>query len=105
MLDMAISQYAYGKLQVTRLAGKKLPFPGGFDEDGNLTDDPGAIEKTRRMIPIGYWKGSSFSFMLDLLGAILTDGVGAADLDHKDQGSCGGASQVMIVIDPKKIMT
>ena len=26
-LDMAISQYAYGKLQVTRLAGKKLPFP------------------------------------------------------------------------------
>ncbi len=105
MLDMAISQYAYGKLQVTRLAGKKLPFPGGFDEDGNLTDDPGAIEKTRRMIPIGYWKGSSFSFMLDLLGAILTDGVGAADLDHKGQGSCGGASQVMIVIDPKKIMT
>ncbi|WP_373164622.1 3-dehydro-L-gulonate 2-dehydrogenase [Agathobaculum sp. Marseille-P7918] len=101
-LDMAISQYAYGKLQVTRLAGKKLPFPGGFDKDGNLTDDPGAIEESMRILPIGYWKGSSFSFMLDILGSILTDGVGAVDLNAETKGSCGGCSQVMIVIDPKK---
>ncbi len=103
-LDMAISQYAYGKLQVTRLAGKKLPFPGGFDKDGNITDDPGAIEESMRIMPIGYWKGSSFSFMLDILGSILTDGVGAVDLDAATKGSCGGCSQVMIVIDPKKII-
>ena len=30
LMDMAMSQYSYGKLQVTRLAGKKLPFPGGL---------------------------------------------------------------------------
>jgi len=102
-LDMAISQYAYGKLQVTRLAGKKLPFPGGFDKNGNITDDPGAIEDSMRIMPIGYWKGSSFSFMLDILGSILTDGIGAADLDKKGMGSCGGASQVLIIIDPSKI--
>lgn len=101
-LDMAISQYAYGKLQVTRLAGKKLPFPGGFDKDGNLTDDPGAIEESMRILPIGYWKGSSFSFMLDILGSLLTDGVGAVDLDANTKGSCGGCSQVMILIDPKQ---
>ena len=35
VLDMAMSQYAYGKLGVYRLAGKQLPFPGGFDKDGN----------------------------------------------------------------------
>ena len=104
-LDMAISQYAYGKLQVTRLAGKKLPFPGGFDKDGNLTDDPGAIEESMRILPIGYWKGSSFAFMLDILGSILTDGVGAVDLNAETKGSCGGCSQVMIVIDPKKTTT
>ena len=103
LLDMAISQYAYGKLQVLRLAGKKLPLPGGFDKDGNITDDPGAIEESMRIMPIGYWKGSSFSAMLDILGAILSDGVGAADLDASEKGSCGGCSQVMIVIDPKKI--
>ncbi len=102
MLDMAISQYAYGKLAMTRLAGGKLPLPGGFDKDGNITDDPGAIEESRRIMPIGYWKGSSLSFMLDVLGAVLSDGIGAADLDQMGRGSCGGASQVMIVIDPSK---
>lgn len=105
LLDMAISQYSYGKLQVTRLAGKKLPFPGGFDEDGNLTDDPGEIEKTRRILPIGYWKGSAFSFMLDLLGAALTDGAAAVDLNAAERGSCGGCSQVMILADPQKIIS
>ncbi|MDO4268491.1 MAG: 3-dehydro-L-gulonate 2-dehydrogenase [Eubacteriales bacterium] len=103
LLDMAISQYAYGKLAMTRLAGKKLPFPGGFDKDGNLTDDPGAIEASRRILPMGYWKGSSFAFMLDVLGALLSDGIGAADIDHVGKGSCGGASQIMILIDPDKI--
>lgn len=103
MIDMAMSQYAYGKLEVTRLAGNKLPFPGGFDNDGNLTDDPGLIEESRRILPMGYWKGSSFAFMLDILGAVLTDGVGAADIDQIGKGSCGGASQVFIVIDPAQI--
>ena len=42
VLDMAMSQYAYGKLGVYRLAGKQLPYPGGFDKDGNLTSDPGS---------------------------------------------------------------
>lgn len=102
MIDMAMSQYAYGKLQVTRLANKKLPFPGGFTKDGVLTDDPGSIEESMRILPMGYWKGSSFAFMLDILGAILSDGVCGADIDKIDKGSCGGASQVFIVIDPEK---
>ncbi|MBQ9010142.1 MAG: Ldh family oxidoreductase, partial [Clostridia bacterium] len=88
----------------TRLAGKKLPFPGGFDRDGNVTDDPGAIEESMRIMPMGYWKGSSFAFMLDILGSVLTDGVGAADMNAATMGSCGGCSQVMIVVDPRRTM-
>lgn len=103
LMDMAISQYAYGKLQVTRLAGKQLPFPGGFDKDGNVTSDPGAIEESMRIMPIGYWKGSAFSFMLDILGSVLSDGIGAADLNAATKGSCGGCSQILIVVDPSKI--
>jgi len=103
MIDMAMSQYAYGKLQVVRQAGKKLPFPGGFDKNGILTDDPGAIEESMRILPMGYWKGSSFAFMLDVLGAVLTDGICASEIDGVGKGSCGGASQVFIVIDPSRI--
>jgi 3-dehydro-L-gulonate 2-dehydrogenase len=57
-----------------------------------------------RIMPMGYWKGSSFAFMLDILGSVLSDGVGAVDLNAATKGSCGGCSQVMIVIDPKKTM-
>lgn len=104
LLDMAMSQYAYGKLEVTRQAGKELPFPGGFNLDGMLTSVPGEIEESRRILPMGYWKGSSFAFMLDVLGAVLSNGIGAADIDHTGKGSCGRASQIFIVIDPSKIM-
>lgn len=103
MIDMAMSQYAYGKLQVVRQAGKKLPFPGGFDKNGNITDDPREIEESMRILPMGYWKGSSFAFMLDVLGSVLTNGIGAADIDNVGKGSCGGASQVFIVIDPSRL--
>jgi len=93
MIDMAMSQYAYGKLQVNRLAGKKLTFPGGYDQFGQLTDDPRAIEDSRRILPMGYWKGASFAFMLDILGAILTDGIGAVKIDEIKKGSGGWCSK------------
>ena len=66
ILDMAMSLYAYGKLGVYRLAGKQLPYPGGFDKDGNLTCDPGAIEETMRGLPYGILErkryGSCFGY-------------------------------------------
>lgn len=100
MIDCALSQFSYGKLEATRLAGKELPVIGGYDENGNLTKDPGAIEKTRRMIPIGYWKGSALSIMLDLIVTVLTNANSVSKI-----GSFGretGLSQILIAIDPSK---
>ncbi len=105
VLDMAMSQYSYGKLQVTRLKKQRLPYDGGFDKDGNLTDDPGAIEESRRILPMGYWKGSGFSIMLDLISALLAGGLTTAGIDKLNKGSCGSCSQVFIAIDPSKINT
>lgn len=62
VLDMAMSQYAYGKLQVTRLKGEKLPYPGGYDKDGNLTDELGPIEQSMRILPTGYWKAQVWQY-------------------------------------------
>ncbi|PJM73341.1 3-dehydro-L-gulonate 2-dehydrogenase [Bifidobacterium primatium] len=100
VVDMAMSQYAYGKLGVYRLAGKKLPFPGGFDSEGNLTDDPGKIEDSMRILPTGYWKGSSLAIALDLAAALMSNGMTGSDMDQADNGSCGGCSQVFIAFDP-----
>ena len=48
VVDCAMSQFSYGKMEDCRLKGQKLPVPGGYDSEGNLTDDPGEIEQTRR---------------------------------------------------------
>lgn len=101
VLDMAMSQYSYGKLQVTRLKGEKLPYPGGFDKDGNLTDVPGPIEESMRILPTGYWKGSGLAIMLDAMAAFLTAGSPTNEIDKIQQGSCTGASQVFMVFDPQ----
>lgn len=100
VLDMAMSQYAYGKLGVYRLAGKDLPYPGGFDKDGNLTSDPGAIEESRRILPTGYWKGSGMALALDMAAALMAAGNCGSDIDAMGLGSCGGCCQVFIAFDP-----
>src|SRR5271155_4555445 len=64
VLDMAMSQFSYGALESYRQRGEQLPVPGGFDEQGRLTSDPAAIEKTQRTLPIGYWKGSGLALAL-----------------------------------------
>ena len=100
ILDLAMSQYSYGKLESTRLSGKKLPYPGGFDEEGRLTDDPASIEKSRRVLPFGYWKGSGLSIALDLLATLLTSGNSVMDIGGFDNEV--GLSQVLIAINPER---
>jgi len=74
VLDMAMSQFSFGALETYRKRGEQLPVVGGFDRNGELTKDPGAIETSGRPLPIGYWKGSGLSLMLDALAALLSDG-------------------------------
>ena len=100
VIDCAVSQFSYGKLEDCRLKGKKLPVPGGYDSQGNLTTDPGEIEKTWRVLPMGYWKGSGISIALDLIATVLTDGNSV-----KTIGTFGdeiGLSQILIAVDPTK---
>ena len=103
VLDSAMSQFSYGKLESTRLAGRQLPVPGGCDEDGQLTTDPAAIEKSGRALPIGYWKGSGLSILLDLIATLLSGGNAVHTI-----GTFGdeiGLTQIMIAIDPTKFGT
>lgn len=105
VLDMAMSQYSYGKLQVTRLKNERLPYPGGFDKTGTLTDVPGPIEETMRILPAGYWKGSGLAILLDIISALLSNGLSTAGIDKAGKGSCGSCNQVFIAIDPLKMNT
>ena len=101
VLDSAMSQFSYGKIEMTKFEGKQLPVPGGFDEEGNMTTDPGAIEKTWRVLPVGYWKGSGMSILLDLVAAILAGGNTVTDIGKMTSDEYG-LSQVLIAIDPER---
>lgn len=101
VVDCAMSQFAYGKLEVLRLAGKNLPVEGGYDKNGNLTKVPGDIEETRRILPMGYWKGSSLSIALDLAAALISGGNSTKDISTFPDEI--GLSQVFIAIDNKLI--
>ncbi len=101
VLDMAMSMFSYGKLDTYRKENKQLPFPGGFDTNGNLSTDPNEIYRSGRLLPMGYWKGSGLAMMLDLLAAILSGGDPTPRLDHS--GDEYGVSQVFTAWSIEKI--
>ncbi|MHB8209492.1 3-dehydro-L-gulonate 2-dehydrogenase [Mucilaginibacter sp.] len=99
VLDMAISQYSVGKLQQYKMNGEQLPLPGGYDKDGKLSNDPTAVLEAKRALPIGFWKGSGLSLVLDLLASVLSQGNSTAKITQNETES--GASQVFICIKPQ----
>lgn len=99
VLDMAISQFSYGALESYRKRGLMLPVDGGFDEQGNLTRDPAAIEATQRLLPVGYWKGSGLAVVLDMVAAMLSLGNATHQVRPEPLRETG-LSQVFVAINP-----
>ena len=104
VLDMAMSQFSYGTLESYRKRGEQLPVDGGFDEAGNLTRDPGAIEKSWRPLPIGYWKGSGLTMVLDAISAVMSLGKATHQL-APDPLLEAGVSQIFITLNPQALGT
>ena len=101
LLDVAMSMFSYGKLESYARSGKELPVEGGFDKDGNMSKDAAAILETHQPVPIGYWKGSGLSLMLDLIASSLAGGrttrqVGELPIETE-------LSQVFIAIDINRL--
>lgn len=94
VLDMALSQFSYGKLGVYRSRSAQMPYNAGFDEQDKLTKDPAQVLKTGRVLPIGLWKGSGLSVMLDLFAGILSGGF----LTHEIPPEERTLSQVFIAL-------
>lgn len=98
VLDFSQSMYSYGKLSIYRDRGEALPFEGGFDREGRLTRDAGAIEESMRVLPAGLWKGSGLAMMLDLFATVLTGGNSTMEISRQPVEYA--VSQVFIAISP-----
>ena len=72
--DVAMSMFSYGKLESYARSGKDLPVDGGLNKAQQLTKNAAEILETDQCLPIGYWKGSGLSLMLDLVASALSGG-------------------------------
>ncbi len=102
VIDMALSQFSYGKIEEYKLKNEPLPVPGGYDTKGQITTDAAEIEKSWRVLPVGFWKGSGLSIVLDMMAALLAGGNTVGDIGESLSEETG-LSQVMIAIDPTKL--
>jgi 3-dehydro-L-gulonate 2-dehydrogenase len=97
VLDMAMSQYAHGKLEVYKNKNQPLEVPGGYDTKGNLSTDAKEILASDRKLPTGYWKGAGMSLLLDILAMVLSGGKSVAEVSKSKIEYA--ISQVFIAID------
>jgi 3-dehydro-L-gulonate 2-dehydrogenase len=98
VLDTAMSQFSFGALEAYRKKGELLPVAGGFDLEGKLSHDPATIEASRRVLPIGYWKGSGLSLVLDMIAAMLSGGLATHQIPSDVERETG-LSQVFIAFN------
>lgn len=101
VLDMAMSQYSFGSMELSAMKNEELKVYGGYDSEGNLTKDPAAILESRRPLPVGYWKGAGLSLLLDLLTAVLSGGLSTHELSSRSIEY--GLSQIFISINIKNL--
>lgn len=101
VMDMAMSQFSYGSLELAKMKNEQLPVDGGFNIIGEATKDPSAILESKRVMPVGYWKGAGLSLLLDILSVILSGGRSTKEItDDKIER---GLSQVFIAIDLQQL--
>ncbi len=99
VLDMSMSQFSFGKIHEYSLKNEQLPFIGGWDHNNQLTKDPNPILENERGLPIGYWKGSALSMVLDMLATLLSAGKSTVQISEKAHET--GVSQVFLCIYPE----
>ncbi len=102
VLDMAMSQFSYGKMEDLAMKNKPLPVAGGFNKSGRLSTDPKEILNTGRPLSIGYWKGAGLSLLLDIMAAVLSGGLASFQIGRQNVEY--NVSQVFIVFDTTNLV-
>jgi LDH2 family malate/lactate/ureidoglycolate dehydrogenase len=100
VLDIAMSQAAYGKIGTYQREGKKTPPGWGLDATGKPTDDPATILAARKLLPMGDHKGAGLALMIELLTGALAGGLLSHEIAAIDAtGGDADTSKLFLAID------
>lgn len=99
VLDMALSQYSYGALEIKMRNGEKLKYDGGFSKSGAPTREPSEIMESKRALPVGLWKGSGLSLVFDMIASVMAGGQTVSEIGKQEAEF--GVSQIYIAMNPR----
>ena len=104
VLDMAISERAWGEVKIAQDIGtKKLPAHSFLDYKGNITTDP---YKAYSALPFGGYKGFAIGLLMEVLsGSLVGGGVGLKKngVDNTHYGTAWRGT-LFVAIDPSKFV-
>jgi 3-dehydro-L-gulonate 2-dehydrogenase len=101
VLDMSMSQFSYGRMESAHDKNERLPFAGGYNNAGELTEIPSEILETWRTLPAGYWKGAGLALLLDLLAAIFSGGLSTGEISRFEYEH--NLSQIFFAVNISKL--
>ena len=106
LLDMAMTVLARGNVFVAKSRGERIPEGLALDAEGRPTTDPNAVLAGGSMLAFGGVKGASLSFLMDILGGVLTGAAFAGQVGnpHKDFDRPQGTGHLLLAIDPARLM-
>lgn len=96
LFDSAMSMFSYGKLDNLRREGKETAVDAGYDREGRVTRNPADVIESMLVMPMGFWKGSGLSILLDLIASAVSGGLSTSDVG---KGPETGVSQFFCAIN------
>jgi LDH2 family malate/lactate/ureidoglycolate dehydrogenase len=97
VLDMALSQVAFGYVRLAAAEGREIPLGWARDGEGRATTDAAAALESGSLEPVAAHKGYGLALVLELLAGALTGSpVGAGAHPHQ----APGVGHTMIALDP-----
>ena len=99
VLDMALSQVAYGRIRLAAAEGRPIPLGWGLDELGRQTTDAAAALAAGSLTPVGDYKGYGLSMVGEILAGVLTGSPFASRADAHGRRE-GGVGHFLLAIDP-----
>ena len=99
VLDMALSEVAFGRIRLAAAEGRPIPLGWARDEAGDPTEDSAAALRAGSLEPIGRHKGYGLAVIAEILAGALTGSPFGADSDAHGRRE-GGVGHVVIALDP-----
>lgn len=105
VLDMALSNSAFGKILDAQARNKKIPDDWGLNKRGLPTTNPGEVIDGGMLLPVGGAKGFGLALMIEILTGLLSGGQYSKLIPSMyNMETEQSISHTMISIDVKKFL-